>query len=146
MRTAPPVSGAARKKTSSTNLRAGYSFGSLGMATEQTCRQLRAYRKKLTSADPIAGPVLAELDQELRLTAAALGDRAIRSKAMSEELNGLLDQKLERLVSLLDEKWRLQHRKLDADAESTSQDDAAAAAAERPHTASERSSSVSGSN
>ena len=67
------------------------------MATEQTYRHLRAHRKKLVSRDPIAHKVLAELDQELRLTAAALGDRAIRSKAMSEELDGLLDEKLERL-------------------------------------------------
>ncbi len=96
------------------------------MATEQTCRQLRAYRKKLASTDPIAQHVLAELDQELRLTAAALGDRAIRSKAMSEELNGLLDEKLERLVSLLDGKWGLQRRgdRESPGAESAEQDDA----------------------
>lgn len=88
------------------------------MATEQTCRQLRAYRKKLASTDPISQDVLAELDAELRLTAAALGDRAIRTrssgaarerdKAVSETvLSGLLDQYSERLVSLLDVKLRL---------------------------------------
>ncbi len=82
--------------------------------------------------------MLAELDQELRLTAAALGDRAIRSKAMSEELNGLLDQKLERLVTLLDEKWRLQRLGgSGSDAESASLDDA-----KRPRTADGRSSST----
>ncbi|KAK4152761.1 quinon protein alcohol dehydrogenase-like superfamily [Chaetomidium leptoderma] len=63
----------------------GYGFGSLSMATEQTCRQLRAYRKKLAasaaSASAVAdGDVLAQLDAELRLTAAALGERAIRSR------------------------------------------------------------------
>ncbi|KAL3959880.1 hypothetical protein ACCO45_004997 [Purpureocillium lilacinum] len=78
------------------------------MATEQACRTLRAYRKKLSSAEPITADALTELDHELRLTAAALGDRAIRSKAMNETvLSGLLDQYSERLVTLLDEKLRL---------------------------------------
>ncbi|OAA67196.1 WD repeat protein [Niveomyces insectorum RCEF 264] len=103
--------GVMRKKNSASNLRSSYGFGSLNMATEQTCRQLRAYRKRLASADPVAQDTLVELDQELRLTMAALGDRAIRSKAMTEELGGLLDEKLERLVSLLDEKWRLHQPK-----------------------------------
>lgn len=112
------------KKKSASNLRASYGFGSLTMATEQTCRQLRAYRKKLASTDPISQDVLAELDGELRLTAAALGDRAIRTrstreagraKAVSETmLSGLLDQYSERLVSMLDEKLRL---RLDDDGE-----------------------------
>ncbi|PHH58924.1 hypothetical protein CDD81_4084 [Ophiocordyceps australis] len=94
-----------RKKTSSTNLRA---FGSLNMATEQTCRALRAYRKKLTSSDPISKDALTELDNEMRLTASALGDRATRSEVMNETvLSGLLDQYSERLVALLDEKLRL---------------------------------------
>ncbi|KAI1418261.1 WD domain-containing protein [Hypoxylon sp. FL1857] len=96
------------KTKSSSNLRA---FGSLSMATEQACRTLRAYRKKLASTDPISQDVLAELDQELRLTAVALGDRATRSKAMSDTmLNGLLDQYSERLVAMLDEKLRLSYR------------------------------------
>ncbi|KAL8334611.1 hypothetical protein RB598_009058 [Gaeumannomyces tritici] len=110
-----PVSTGIRKKGSVNNLRAStavssgpYGFGSLNMATEQTSRTLRAYRKKLSSADPIRHEALTELDQELRLTAAALGDRVIRSKAMSEGLlNGLLDQYSERLVEMLDEKLRL---------------------------------------
>lgn len=109
--------GTMRKKTSVNNLRSSYGFGSLSMATEQTCRQLRAYRKRLASTDPIAQDVLVELDQELRLTFAALGDRATRSKAMSEELDGLLDEKLERLVSLLDKKWNLRQPKRDRDRE-----------------------------
>ncbi|KAJ4381459.1 hypothetical protein N0V85_008657 [Neurospora sp. IMI 360204] len=155
----PPISGdvkrtasstirsSARKKTSLSNLRSntapstsaggpssaatGYGFGSLSAATEQTCRQLRAYRKKLASSDAISGDILAELDAELRLTAAALGERAIRSrsrrphlqnhhshshcghdrdreKALSESmLANLLDQYSERLVSMLDEKLRM---------------------------------------
>jgi hypothetical protein len=81
------------------------------MSTEQTCRTLRAYRKKLSSAEPMSQEVLTELDQELRLTAAALGDRAIRSKAMNETvLSGLLDQYSERLVTLLDEKLKLSYQ------------------------------------
>ncbi|KAI0385352.1 WD domain-containing protein [Hypomontagnella monticulosa] len=96
------------KTKSNSNLRG---FGSLNMATEQACRTLRAYRKKLSSTDPISQEVLAELDQELRLTAVALGDRATRSKAMSDTmLNGLLDQYSERLVALLDEKLRISYR------------------------------------
>ncbi|KAG6029803.1 hypothetical protein E4U41_000272 [Claviceps citrina] len=99
------LSTTAKRKTSSSNLRG---FGSLNMATEQACRTLRAYRRKLSSAEPITADALTELDQELRLTAAALGDRAIRSKAMNETvLSGLLDQYSERLVTLLDEKLRL---------------------------------------
>ncbi|KAG6033112.1 hypothetical protein E4U19_006886 [Claviceps sp. Clav32 group G5] len=107
-----------KSKTSSSNLRG---FGSLNMATEQACRTLRAYRKKLSSAEPISAEVLTELDQELRLTAAALGDRAIRSKAMNETvLSGLLDQYSERLVTLLDEKLRLTNQ-LPKDQESDTQ-------------------------
>ncbi|KAH9908136.1 WD domain-containing protein [Xylariomycetidae sp. FL2044] len=93
-------------------------FGSLNMSTEQTCRTLRAYRRKLNSSEPISQEVLAELDQELRLTAIALGDRATRSKAMSDTmLTGLLDQYSERLVSLLDEKLRLNYNRPPSDEE-----------------------------
>jgi WD40 repeat protein len=103
------------KKKSASNLRASYGFGSLNVATEQTCRQLRAFRKKLSSTDPINADVLAELDAELRLTAAALGDRAIRTRSsagrkqsVSETvLSGLLDEYSDRLVSMLDAKLRL---------------------------------------
>ncbi|OAA41340.1 WD domain containing protein [Metarhizium rileyi] len=117
----PALSVIAKRKSSS-YLRG---FGSLNTATEQACRTLRAYRKKLSSAEPINAEGLAELDQELRLTAAALGDRAIRSKAMNETvLSGLLDQYSERLVSLLDEKLRLTNPlPKDRDMEATSSDD-----------------------
>ncbi|KAH7321000.1 WD40-repeat-containing domain protein [Stachybotrys elegans] len=101
----PALGGSLKKRSSSSSL-AGH--GSLNTATEQTCRTLRTYRKKLSSTEPISADALAELDQELRLTAAALGDRAIRSKAMNETvLSGLLDQYSERLITLLDEKLRL---------------------------------------
>lgn len=103
------------KKKSASNLRASYGFGSLNMATEQTCRQLRAFRKKLSSTDPISADVLAELDAELKLTAAALGDRVIRTRTSGKRkqsvsetvLSGLLDEYSDRLVTMLDAKLRL---------------------------------------
>lgn len=78
------------------------------MATEQACRTLRAYRKKLLSAESVKEESLKELDQELRLTAMALGEKSVKTKAISETvLTGLLDQYSERLVSMFDEKLRL---------------------------------------
>ena len=104
----PAMSSSGSRKRSNGNIRG---FGTINMATEQACRTLRAYRKKLASSEPISKDLLAELDQELRLTAAVLGDRAIRSNAMNETmLSGLLDQYSERLVTMLDEKLRLSTR------------------------------------
>jgi len=144
----PPSALTARKKSSSTNLRGGYGFGTLSMATEQTCRQLRAYRKKLSSSDSINSDVLAELDAELRLTAAALGERAIRSrssrgtadreggKPVSETvLSSMLDQYSERLVTMLDEKLRLR----------LSEEEKDALIRDRPRTAGEGSTSCTAS-
>ncbi|RAL66069.1 hypothetical protein DID88_005729 [Monilinia fructigena] len=69
-------------------------FGSLSMATEQACRTLRAYRRKLLSTEIVDEECLKELDQ--------------RSKSISEAaLAGLLDQYSDRLVSMFDEKLRL---------------------------------------
>lgn len=83
-------------------------FGTLNMATEQACRTLRAYRKKLLSSESVKEDALKELDQELRLTAIALGEKSLKSKTISETvLTGLLDQYSDRLVSLFDEKLRL---------------------------------------
>jgi WD40 repeat protein len=83
-------------------------FGTLNMATEQVCRTLRAYQKKLSTNELIRESLLQELDQELRLTAKALGEKTLKTKAMSESvLAGLLDQYSERLVSIFDEKLRL---------------------------------------
>lgn len=117
----PALPAVAHRKTSSSNMRG---FGSLNMATEQACRTLRAYRRKLSSAEPITAEVLTELDQELRLTAAALGDRAIRSKAINETVLGdLLDQYSERLVTLFDERLRLTKQSLqDQELETTIDD------------------------
>lgn len=83
-------------------------FGSLNMATEQVCRTLRAYRKKLATSESIREDSLKELDHELRMTAKAVGEKTLRNKAISETvLAGLLDQYSERLVSIFDEKLRL---------------------------------------
>lgn len=103
-----PALNMTNRKKSSTNLR---SFGSLSMATEQTCRTLRAFRKKLASTEPISREVVTELDQELRLTASALGDRAVRSKTLNESMfAGLLNQYSEILAAMLDEKLALNGR------------------------------------
>lgn len=100
-------------------------FGSLNMATEQACRTLRAYRKKLLSSESVKGEVLKELDQELRLTSMALGEKSLKSKTISETvLTGLLDQYSDRLVSMFDEKLRL--TKMESNSSET---------AERPKTA-----------
>lgn len=98
----------ARKKTSAASLRASYGFGSLQAASEQTCRQLRAFRKKISSADAIPPEMLAELEEELRLTGAAISERANHSQVAATEpvLSGLLDRYSEKLMSMLDEKLR----------------------------------------
>lgn len=117
----------ARKKSSAVSLRSAYGFGSLQMASEQTCRQLRAYRKKLSTSEPITPEMTAELEVELRLTAVALAERADRSRqaqaqAVTEPvLSGLLDQYSEKLVAMLDEKLRLRlEGRLDGSVEDSS--------------------------
>ncbi|KAH8590233.1 WD repeat protein-like protein [Bisporella sp. PMI_857] len=83
-------------------------FGTLNMATEQACRTLRAYRRKLASSEAVKDELLKELEQELRLTALAVGERSLKSKAITETImTGLLDQYSSRLVSMFDEKLRL---------------------------------------
>lgn len=106
---ANPSHPTARKKSSAISLRSSYGAGSLQTATEQICRQLRTYRSKLSSAEPISSEAMTELETELRLTTAALGERISRdSQAVRESmLSGLLDQYSERLVSMLDERLRL---------------------------------------
>jgi hypothetical protein len=77
------------------------------MATEQACRTLRAYRKKLLSSESVKEDALKELDQELRLTAVALGEKSLKTKVISETVLAVLDQYSDRLVSMFDEKLRL---------------------------------------
>lgn len=135
----------ARKKTSAVNLRSSYGTGtgtntntstgagagagtgagaaplSQAALAEQTCRQLRAYRKKLSSStEALPAGAAAELDAELRLTMAALGEKRAGGNGQGQgqeqgqgkepcesALDGLLDRYNERLVSMLDERLRL---------------------------------------
>ncbi|KAK8130258.1 hypothetical protein PG999_002638 [Apiospora kogelbergensis] len=104
------LNGGTKSKTSSTSLRG---FGSLNMATEQAIRTLRTYRKKLAGSETVATDLLAELDQELRLTSLALGDRAKQSKSMSDAmLDGILEQYSSRLMAMIDEKLGLSNHPL----------------------------------
>lgn len=80
-------------------------FGNLNMSTDQVCRTLRAYRKKLSITDGVREESLKELDQELRLTAKAIGEKTLRNRTISETvLAGLLDDYSARLVSMFDKK------------------------------------------
>ncbi|KAF7898344.1 hypothetical protein EAF00_004790 [Botryotinia globosa] len=116
-----------RGKSSSTGITES---GSLNMATEQACRTLRAYRRKLLSTETIDEECLKELDQELRLTSVALGDRSQNSRTISETvLAGILDQYSDRLVSMFDEKLRLSQLGLNRMVESPTE------MVERPRTA-----------
>lgn len=91
----------------------------LDMASEQTCKMLRAYRKKLLTSDPLLEVNFKELDQELRLTAVALRERRnTTNKSISDTvLTGLLDQYSDRLVTMFDEKLRVSRQASDASEE-----------------------------
>ena len=73
------------------------------MTTEQVCRVLRAYRKKLgTSSEKLRPETIRELETELELTVQALGGRTRRP---SEAVVGdLLDQYSEKLGQMIDER------------------------------------------
>ncbi|KAI9880697.1 MAG: hypothetical protein M1830_001330 [Pleopsidium flavum] len=81
-------------------------FGSLNMTTEQVCRTLRAYRKKLsTSTDTIPTENARDLETELALTAKAVSERTRRHQASSETTVGdLLDQYSDKLAQMIDER------------------------------------------
>ncbi|KAI9777339.1 MAG: hypothetical protein M1839_008947 [Geoglossum umbratile] len=81
-------------------------FSGLNMASEQLCKSLRAYRKKLgVSSDTLKAENVREMERELGLTAKALGEKAVRTKGINEGvLTKLLDQYSERLVEMIDEK------------------------------------------
>lgn len=104
----------AAREESSLNVRSSDGFETLQVASEVTCRQLRAYRKKLALENSVTPEALGELEAELHLTSVALGERMGRSSQPVTEhiLSSLLDQYSERLVSMLDEKLglRLQGR------------------------------------
>ncbi|KAF2431967.1 WD40 repeat-like protein [Tothia fuscella] len=80
----------------------------LSTSTEQICRSLRFYRKKLTnSTDNLPAETLRELERELGLTARAVGERAMKAKGAADEtvMVKLLSQYSERLLEMLDEKF-----------------------------------------
>ena len=59
-------------------------FGSLEMSTEQVCRTLRAYRKKLNGSSQQIGEAQKELERELSLTLRAVNARSINSDESGE--------------------------------------------------------------
>ncbi|KAI9820645.1 MAG: hypothetical protein M1827_005014 [Pycnora praestabilis] len=84
-------------------------FGGPNLSTEQVCRTLRAFRRKLmTSSETLRADNVRELERELGATLKALGEKAVRSKAASESMiTDLLGQYSERLVEMIDEKLSL---------------------------------------
>lgn len=61
-------------------------FGSLGMSTEQVCRTLRAYRKKLNgSPERVQGQT--DLERELNLTLRVLNSRDKKSESAEAEMD-----------------------------------------------------------
>lgn len=111
----PSTNPGMRKKSSAMSLRSSYNFGSLHVASEQIVRQLKGYRQKMSSAEPLTPEMTAELENELRLTAAALGERRLKNIGSQQQqaavtesvLSSLLDQYSDKLVAILDEKLRL---------------------------------------
>lgn len=81
-------------------------FGTLTNSTEQVCRTLRAYRKKLAnSSENLNLTTMRELERELGLTARAVGEKATQAKGLDDSVMvKMLDQYSERLVEMLDEK------------------------------------------
>ena len=81
-------------------------FGSINMSTEQVCRTLRAYRRKLnTSSEAVRRDNLQALEHELSLTVKTLADKAVKVEPLNETaMVQLLDQYSARLVELIDEK------------------------------------------
>jgi WD40 repeat protein len=76
--------------------------------TEQICRALRVYRKKLTnSPDNLSPETLRDLERELGLTARAVGEKAMKARGVVDEtaMVKLLSQYSERLLEMLDEKF-----------------------------------------
>lgn len=79
-------------------------FGSLGSATENLCRTLRAYRKRLAkSTEGLSSELARDVERELAHTARAVGEKA-KPGIDEAVMTRLLDQFSERLVTLLDEK------------------------------------------
>lgn len=80
-------------------------YGSLAGASESLCRQLKAYRKRLTtSTETLDSDTVKEVQRELATTARVISERA-KTKELDETVMAkLLDQYSERLVNILDER------------------------------------------
>ncbi|KIW01096.1 uncharacterized protein PV09_07383 [Verruconis gallopava] len=104
------ISSSARARTRSTG---GYgppdsTTSALATSTDNICRNLRSYRKKLaTSSDDLSADTLKSLERELGLTARAVGEKAMKARGVAEEtvMVKLLSQYSERLLEMLDEKF-----------------------------------------
>jgi hypothetical protein len=75
-------------------------FGSLGMASEQVCRTLRAYRKKIRAAPRTEQLQLEELEVELLATLRAVEDRHERNE--SRRTKAATENDLNDLVTLME--------------------------------------------
>ena len=102
----PTISSSARSRTRSTGF--GSESNALATSTDNICRNLRSYRKKLaTSPDDLSAETLKSLERELGLTARAVGEKAMKARGVAEEtvMVKLLSQYSERLLEMLDEKF-----------------------------------------
>lgn len=91
---------------SRSNLKAPASeYGSLGQSSESFCRQLKAYRKRLSNSTETLDPdMVKEVQRELATTARVIGERAKTKEVDETVMAKLLDQYSERLVNILDER------------------------------------------
>lgn len=92
-----------RRKSVGAVAGSGEEVNSLTLSTEQICRALHAYRKKLgSSQEALAHESVKEFEKELSMTARALADKAKSETVMVK----LLDQYSQRLLGMLDDKMR----------------------------------------
>lgn len=69
-------------------------------STQQVCRSLHSYRRRLAASDePLPVEHVRELERELSQTAKAVAEKAARSEAVMEKL---LDRYGERLVEIME--------------------------------------------
>jgi WD40 repeat protein len=102
----PTISSSARTRTRGTGF--GTDNNGLATYTDNICRNLRSYRKRLaTSSDDLSAETLKSLERELGLTARAVGEKAMKARGVAEEtvMVKLLSQYSERLLEMLDEKF-----------------------------------------
>ncbi|KAI9681407.1 MAG: hypothetical protein M1817_002690 [Caeruleum heppii] len=105
-----PRSSLARSRTKSTGNLTELSM--VTSTTEQICRALRSYRKKLATSPDTNLPTssVKELERELALTTKALGERGARDREATAAavtptaLNQILDQYSERLVQMVEKR------------------------------------------